>query len=431
MRILVIGSGGREHAIAQKIFDSPKHPDVYCAPGNAGTAQVAENIPIKSTDIPALLEFAKRKKIDLTIAGPEQPLTDGIVDEFQTAGLRIFGPNKKAAQLEADKDFAKKLMVEAGIPTAQSRTFTRYDHAMDYIATRDTPQVVKVAGLAAGKGVFVCDDPADALLAAERILVKNEFGPPGNTILVEEKLVGQEISIHAITDGQSVHILESSRDHKRAFDNDVGPNTGGMGAYSPFTPTLHTGSVADFYTNMETHILLPILDTLRRHEIEYKGVLYLGLMITAGGPQVLEFNCRFGDPEAQVLFPRMKTDFIDVANACIDGRLDRIEIESDPRPAVCVVMASGGYPGHYEINKPITGIEDAESEDDVTVYHAGTTTNGDRLVTHGGRVLGVTAIGDELESAQKSAYTAASKINFEGAHYRKDIAHQTMRTENP
>ncbi len=426
MNILIIGGGGREHAIARNVYNSPNHPNVFCAPGNAGTATLGANVDTKANDIAGLVEFAKRKDIELTIVGPEQPLADGIVDAFTEAGLRIFGPTRKAARLEADKAYAKQLMTEARIPTATSRTFTRVDHAREYLATRDEAQVVKAAGLAAGKGVVVCDDPADALLAAERMLVDGEFGDAGRAIIVEEKLLGQEISIHAITDGSAVHILESSQDHKRALDNDQGPNTGGMGAYSPFTPNLRGKSVADFYTRVENEILLPTLDTLRRHDIEYKGVIYLGLMVTAGGPQVLEYNCRFGDPETQVLFARLKTDFVDIAEACIDGRLDEITIEYDPRPAVCVVMASGGYPGAFEINKPISGIAEAEADDNVVVYHAGTTMHGDRLVTSGGRVLGVTALGTDIATATRGAYDAVGRINFDGAHFRTDIARSAL-----
>lgn len=429
MNVLIIGNGGREHAIAKNVHESPRQPNVFCAPGNAGTQAIGQNVDIKPNDIPALVKFAKDKNIDLTIVGPEQPLAGGIADSFTEAGLRIFGPDKRAAQLEADKAYAKRLMIEARIPTAQSRTFTRFDHAKEYIATRDEAQVVKAAGLAAGKGVVVCEDPADAILAAERMMLEKQFGDAGKTIVVEEKLIGQEISIHAVTDGSSVHILESSQDHKRALDNDQGPNTGGMGAYSPFTPNLRNQSVADFYTEVESHILLPILDTLRRHDIEYKGVLYLGLMVTAAGPQVLEFNCRFGDPEAQVLFARLKTDFLDIAEACIEGRLDEIEIQCDPRPAVCVIMASGGYPGRYEINKPIKGIKEAGSDNDVTVYQAGTQMLGDQLVTSGGRVLGVTALGENLAAAHAKAYSAVEKIAFENAHYRTDIAHHMLRVK--
>ncbi|MEE9293634.1 MAG: phosphoribosylamine--glycine ligase [Phycisphaerae bacterium] len=417
MKVLIVGSGGREHALADKVRWSRHQPDVLCAPGNAGTRALARNMPVAADDVDGLTALARDEKVDLTIVGPEAPLCRGIVDRFQAAGLRIFGPTADAARIEGDKAYAKKLLRESRIPTAAGRSFTRYRDARAYIATRDTPQVVKAAGLAAGKGVVVCDDPADALIEAERMLVDGVFGDAGRCIVVEEKLIGRELSVHALVDGRNIYVLDSSQDHKRLVQGDTGPNTGGMGAYSP--APMATPAVMSV---VESDIIVPIIDTLRRHHIIYKGVLYCGLMLTPAGPKVLEFNCRFGDPEAQVLLPRLKADLLDLANACIDGTLDQCEIEWDARPAVCVVAASEGYPGHYEKGKAIRGLTEAAALPDVSIYHAGTTAAADGIITDGGRVLGVTALGDALPDAHHRAYEAIGKIAFDGIYYREDIA---------
>ena len=421
MNVLIVGGGGREHAIAENVRRSRHRPHVVCAPGNAGTAAFAENVSIASERVDELLALAKEKSIDLTIVGPEAPLCAGIVDRFQSAGLRIFGPTAEAARIEGDKAHAKRLLAEACIPTARGRSFRRFSDARTYIATRDTPQVVKAAGLASGKGVVVCEDPSDALLEAERMMVDRKFGEAGLTIVVEEKLIGQELSVHAIVDGRNIHILATSQDHKAVGDGDTGPNTGGMGAYSP-APV----ATPDVVRAVESQIIVPIIDTLRRRGVRYQGVLYCGLMVTAGGPKVLEFNCRFGDPETQVIFARLKSDFVDVANACIDGKLDEVSLDWDPRPAVCVVMASQGYPGDYETGKPISGLEAAGAMREVTVYHAGTAIVDGQVVTQGGRVLGCTALGDRIRSARDRAYEAAASIHFEGAHMRSDIAYRAL-----
>ncbi len=421
MKVLIVGGGGREHAIADAIRRSSRKPEIFCAPGNAGTACIARNLPILADNIEGLLSFAKDNGIDLTVVGPEIPLCAGIVDRFQDAGLRIFGPCAAAARLEGDKAWAKDLLVEARIPTARSKTFTRIHQAKDYIIARNSAQVIKASGLAAGKGVVVCENAVDAIAAAKRMLLDKEFGDAGKCIVVEDKLIGEELSIHALIDGDTVYILESSQDHKRAHDGDTGPNTGGMGAYSP--APIATEAV---YKMVESDVLVPILDILRRHEIPFKGVLYVGLMITAGGPKVLEFNCRFGDPETQVILPRLKTDILDVFDAVIDGKLCDITLDWDPRPAVCVVLASAGYPGKYEKGIPITGLDAAAACDDAVVYHAGTRSRGDTVLTEGGRVLGVTGLGTTIQEACEAAYRCAGQIDFEGKSNRSDIAHRAL-----
>lgn len=422
MKVLIVGSGGREHAMAECVRRSRHNAEIFCGSGNAGTARFATNVDIQPDQIDELAQFAVAEKIDLTIVGPEAPLCAGIVDRFANRGLRIFGPSAKAARIEGDKAFTKQLLHSAAIPMAVGRWFDRFHHAKDYIATRDTPQVVKAAGLAAGKGVVVCDDPADALLAAERMMVDGQFGDAGRCIVVEEKLNGPELSVQAIVDGQNILVLESSQDHKRIGDGDTGPNTGGMGAYSP-API----ATDDVMQRVERQVLLPFVDILRRQDIHYRGVLYCGLMLTAAGPKVLEFNCRFGDPEAQVVLTRLKTDFVDLVNACIDGTLDQIEVEWDPRPAVCVVLASRGYPGSYQKGKTIRGLDAAEALPDVAVYHAGTLRVDDSIVTDGGRVLGVTGMGDDIRGARDRAYEAIERIQFEGVTFRRDIAQRAMK----
>ncbi len=419
MNVLVIGQGGREHALAWKLRQSPTVDEVFCAPGNAGTAIDAKNVPIASDDIAELVRFAQRNDVGLTVVGPEAPLVAGISDAFRDAGLRVFGPSGLAAELEGSKVFSKKLMRQAGVPTAEFRAFTNFEHALQYVETRsEQPMVVKADGLAAGKGVTVCESREEANEAIRRIMQIKEFGKAGSRIVIEEKLVGQEASILAIVDGKSILPLESSQDHKPAYDDDKGPNTGGMGAYSP-TPLVSPESMDTIIEK----ILIPTIHTLRMNDRPFLGVLYAGLMMTAQGPRVLEYNVRFGDPEAQPVLMRLKTDLAEVLVAASEGRLaDLPDLEWDPRPAVCVVMASEGYPGDYEKGRPIRGIEDANALDDVKVFHAGTRTEGGEVVTDGGRVLGVTALGDDVVDAKKRAYEAVKKIRWEGAWCRKDIS---------
>jgi len=416
MKVMVIGSGGREHALAERLVRSDHVKQVYCAPGNGGTAALAENVPIAPDAQADLLRFAREQQIDLTVVGPEAPLCDGIVDRFGAEGLPIFGPTRAAARIEGDKAFAKRLMHQALVPTAEARTFDRFDAARSYVATRDSAQVVKAAGLAAGKGVIVCDDPADALLALERIMVDHEFGDAGNTVVVEEKLTGPEVSVLAVVDGHTIYVLESSQDHKPVGEGDTGPNTGGMGAYSP--ASVAAEGIMD---EVDREVLVPIVNALEREGAPYQGLLYAGLMLTAAGPKVLEFNCRFGDPETQAVLPRLRSDLFELLHATVQGKLDELELRWDPRPAVCAVMASQGYPGVYEKGKTIHGIDAAEAMEGVTVYHAGTKRFENRLVTSGGRVLGVTALGDDLAAAQRRVYEAVDCISFEGAFCRRDI----------
>src|SRR3972149_2293257 len=367
MNVLLIGSGGREHAIAWKLAQSKSLDKLYIAPGNAGTVKCGENVPIAGTETDKLLDFAKQNDVELVVVGPEDPLAAGVVDEFEAAGIKALGPSREAAQLEADKAFAKQLMRSAAVSTAEGRIFDRFKDAKAYIASRDEAVVIKAAGLAKGKGVFVCDDPADGILAAEKIMCDKIFGPAGDKIIVEDKLLGEEASILAFVDSRNIYVMESSQDHKPIGDGDTGPNTGGMGAYSP-APV-----VTDQIMNQITReILVPVVDGMNRNDTPYKGVLYAGLMITAGGPRVLEFNARFGDPETQPILMRLKCDLLEVCLAVCDGTLEDVTLEWDRRPAVCVVMASGGYPGDYENGKKITGLDKAEQMENVVVFHAGT-----------------------------------------------------------
>jgi len=422
MNVLLVGSGGREHAIAWKLSQSKKLRKLYIAPGNPGTAQYGENVAISDTDIPALVAFAKSKKIDLAVIGPEDPLSAGIVDEMEKAGIMAFGPSAAAAQIEADKAFSKQIMRSNSIPTAEGRTFDKFEDAKAFIATRDEPVVVKAARLAKGKGVFVCDDPAQAILAAEKIMVDKIFGDAGKTVVVEDKLLGQEASILAFVDGKSIYVMESAQDHKPIGDGDTGDNTGGMGAYSP------APIVSDAMMNqIIREVLVPTVDGMNRNDTPYKGVLYAGMMLTQGGPRVLEFNARFGDPETQPILMRMKSDLLEVLVAVCQGKLDEVTIRWDPRPAVCVVMASGGYPGNYQKGKVITGLDAAARLKDVMVFHAGTAEKDGQIVTAGGRVLGVTALGDTIAQAKAKAYEAVALISFEGAYCRKDIADKAIR----
>lgn len=414
MNVLVIGSGGREHALCHALRRSSDLDQLFILPGNAGTAQLGTNIAGQAEDVALALDVARREHIGLTIVGPEDPLAAGAVDAFEQAGLRVFGPRAAAARLESDKSFAKELMRQYAIPTADSRTFTDFESARHFIATRDEPVVVKASGLAKGKGAIVCDDPADAILAAERMLEKREFGEAGAKIVVEERLLGREASLLAIVDGHTSYLLEPAQDHKRLRDNDQGPNTGGMGSYCP-TPAI----TDDIIRQVQAEILVPTLDGLVRQDIHYRGVLYIGLMLTAAGPRVLEFNCRFGDPETQAILLRLRSDLLALLNAAVDGKLEDADVTWDPRHALTVVMASQGYPGTYPKGLPISGLP--ENADDLAVFHAGTALERGQVVTAGGRVLGVTGLGDTLEDARRRTYAAVELIHFEGAQYRTDL----------
>ncbi len=422
MNVLLIGSGGREHAIAWKLTQSKSLGKLYIAPGNPGTAQCGENVAIGGDDKGKLLQFAQQNDVGLVVVGPEDPLAAGVVDMFEAAGIKAFGPSGKAAQLEADKAFAKQLMRSSCVSTAEGRTFDRYEEAKAYIASRDEPVVIKAAGLAKGKGVFVCDDPSDGILAAEKVMCDKIFGSAGDTIVVEDKLLGEEASILAFVDGRNIYVMESSQDHKPIGDGDTGPNTGGMGAYSP-APVV-TEALMDQITR---EVLVPTVDGMNRNGTPYKGVLYAGIMVTAGGPRVLEFNVRFGDPETQPILMRLKSDLLEVMLAVCDGKLDEITLEWDKRPAVCVVMASGGYPDDYQKGKKITGLEAAGQIEDVIVFHAGTKEENGDIVTAGGRVLGVTALGETIADAKARAYQAVDAIEFDGAYCRRDIADKAIK----
>ncbi|MBL8880555.1 MAG: phosphoribosylamine--glycine ligase [Phycisphaerales bacterium] len=416
MNVLVIGGGGREHAICHQLRRSPLLKKLFVLPGNAGTTSIATNIAGSATDIALALEVARRESIDLTIVGPEDPLAAGVVDAFQKAGRRIFGPSAAAARLESDKAFAKQLMRQYVVPTAEARVFDRYDLAHQYIATRDEALVVKAAGLAKGKGVIVCDDPSQALLAAEDMLVKRVFGDAGSRIVVEEKLDGREVSVLALVEGHTIALLEPARDYKRLRDDDAGPNTGGMGSYS-------RSDLIDEATMrlIESQIFVPLLDGLVREEIPYCGVLYAGLMLTPAGPKVLEFNCRFGDPETQALLMRLNSDLLVVVDAALNARLDEVTLAWDTRPSVCVVMAAPGYPDRPELGERIDGLSRVSESRDLAVFHAGTQLDAGRVITSGGRVLSVSAVGDSLTEAADRAYAVVENISFRGATYRRDI----------
>ncbi len=419
MQVLVIGGGGREHALVWKIKQSLKVEKIFCAPGNSGTAELAENIPIAADDINGLLEFALQKKIGLTVVGPEQPLVKGIVDRFEEAGLRIFGPNARAAELEGSKSFSKDIMKKYGLPTAEYKTFNSADSASKYIESKNCPLVVKADGLAAGKGVLLCQTVDEALAAVDSIMGKRSFGEAGDQIVVEEFLEGEEVSVLAFSDGQTVLLMDSAQDHKAAYDGDKGPNTGGMGAYSPapiFTETMRQ--------KVRDKIMLPMIRAMQQEGRPYKGVLYAGLMLTKTGPQILEFNARFGDPETQPLLVRMDSDIIPIFEACIDGTLDECPLQWKNESSVCVVMAAKGYPDSYEKGKPISGLKDANSLPGVVVFHAGTKEQDGKVLTQGGRVLGVTAVGEDTATAISRAYEAVEKIEWDGIHYRKDIGHR-------
>jgi len=421
MKVLVIGSGGREHALVWKLSQSARVAKIYCAPGNGGIGGIAECIPIASDDVATLRDFAQRIAIDLTVVGPEAPLVAGIVDEFEQVGLRVFGPSGHAAELEGSKIFCKQLLQKYDIPTAPFEVFGETEAAKSYLRRQTVPIVVKADGLAAGKGVFVAGTIEEALEAVDRIMVQKEFGEAGHQIIIEECLTGQEASLMAFVDGREIAPMVPSQDHKRALDNDAGPNTGGMGAYSP-VPVV-TSEVFDMAVEQILRRTVSAMETEGR---TYKGVLYAGLMLTPTGPQVLEYNCRFGDPETQVVLPRLESDIVDVLEACVDGDLASITPDWSDKTALCVVMASGGYPAAYEKGKVIRGLEAAEQLEDVAVFHAGTARRDGHFVTAGGRVLGVTALGDGYGDAIDRAYQAVSLIHFEGAHYRNDIGRKSL-----
>src|SRR6266403_3219182 len=417
MKILVIGGGGREHALVWKLKQSSSVDRIFCAPGNAGTGEIAENIAVSATDLAQLLRFAKQNDVDLTVVGPDDPLAMGIADLFTADKLRIFGPTKSAARLESSKIFAKELMRAQKVPTAQARMFSESKEALGYCDELKFPVAIKADGLALGKGVIIAPDVATAKSTIEAMMNEARFGDAGRRIVIEEFLRGTECSIHALVDGNDYRLLESARDHKRAFDGDEGPNTGGMGAFSPAN-----NWDARLQSEFESEIMRPVLRGLAKERIAYRGLLYPGLMITSDGPRVLEFNCRFGDPETQVLLPRMKSDLLPLLAATIDGKIERCAIEWDTRSAVTVVLASGGYPGKYESGKSISGLDQATRLEDVQIFHAGTKRDGGEVKTAGGRVLAVTALGSTLEAARARAYEAVSRIHFENCHYRRDIA---------
>ena len=417
MKILIIGSGGREHALAWKLRQSPHADRIFCAPGNAGTAEISENVAIPASDLEALVRFAKENRVDLTVVGPDDPLAAGIVDLFAAEKLRAFGPTKSAARIEASKIFAKELMRAQKIPTADARTFSNSAEALFYCEQAKFPVVIKADGLALGKGVIVAADAATATSAIDEMMNRGRFGEAGRRVVIEEFLRGTECSLHALVDGKNYLLLESARDHKRALDGDQGPNTGGMGAFSP-ADNWNSKLQAAF----ETEIMRPLMRGLVQKGINFRGLLYPGLMITSEGPQVLEFNCRFGDPETQAILPRMKSDLLPLLEATIDGKIDQCAIEWDERLAVTVVLASAGYPGKYETGKSISGLGDAAKLEDVQLFHAGTKRGGGEVKTAGGRVLAVTALGTTIEAARARAYEVVSRIHFENCHYRRDIA---------
>lgn len=427
MNVLVIGRGGREHALVWKLAQSPRAKTIFCAPGNAGTARDAQNVPIEERDFDGLIRFAKKNDIGLTIVGPEDPLSKGIVDAFQKEGLRVFGPSKDAAQIEASKVFSKTLMRHADVPTSEFRIFDHSAAAKTYIETREYPVVVKADGLAAGKGVIVCNSTEEALSAVDKIMVREEFGREvGRKVVVEKRLAGEELSVFALVGGRTIIPLASTQDHKAAFDGDTGPNTGGMGAYCP--APLGTQKLLN---EIDETVLVPIVHAMKRSRRPFRGVLYAGIMVTNQGPRVLEFNCRFGDPEVQPLLMRLKTDLLDLLEAVVDDRLAEFEespIEWDSRPSVGVVMASQGYPGPYVKEKIVTGLDDVSTMEDVKVFHAGTKLDGGMVYTDGGRVLCVTALGDTLQLAKDRAYEAVNKIHFHGAHFRTDIGDKALST---
>lgn len=416
MKILVIGSGGREHALLWKLAQSPRVTSLHCAPGNAGTAEIATNHSVAATDLTGLVALAKSETIDLTVVGPDDPLAAGIVDLFEKEGLRVFGPRSSAARLEASKSFAKEFMVRHGIPTAGSATYSDPEAALAHCQSASYPLVVKADGLALGKGVVIAQSQEEAAAAIREIMVEKVFGDAGNIVVIEEFLTGPECSIHALVDGSGYSLFPDAKDHKRALEGDKGLNTGGMGTISP-------SRVVDAAMQQRIckEILDPFVQGLNADALPFSGMLFPGLMMTPKGPKVLEFNCRFGDPETQSLMRRLRSDLLDLIEATIEGTVASVIPEWDTRPAVCIVLASGGYPGPIEKGKEITGIEEASKDPDVVVFHAGTVSKEGKVVTNGGRVLGVTALGATLEEARAKAYAAADRISFEGKQLRRDI----------
>jgi phosphoribosylamine--glycine ligase len=413
MKILVVGGGGREHAIIWKLWQNKSITGIHCAPGNGGISDIAKCVPIKATDIDGIVEYAKQESFDLVFVAPDDPLYMGMVDRFEAEGIRVFGPTAKAAEIEGSKVYAKRLMKKYGIPTAEYEVFDDFRKACEYTERCNLPTVVKADGLALGKGVIICDTAAEAKTALEDMMVNKKFGDAGDKAIIEEYLQGPEVSVLAFCDGRTILPMASAQDHKRAFDGDRGPNTGGMGAFSP-SPKY----TVEIQKEVEEKIINKTLYALNEEERVFKGVIYFGIMLTESGPKVLEYNARFGDPETQVILPRMKNDFLDVIDAVIDGRLSEIKLEWDERYAVCVVMASGGYPGRY--NKGMT-IEGLETVKDSIVFHAGTAKKDGEYVTNGGRMLGVTALGGSIKEARKTAYSDIKKIRFKDAQFRSDI----------
>lgn len=417
MKILIVGSGGREHAIAYACSKSPKVDKIYCAPGNAGISELAECVPISAMEFDKLADFAAEKEIDLTVIGMDDPLVGGIVDLFEAKGLRVFGPRKNAAILEGSKAFSKDLMKKYNIPTAAYETFTSADDAKKYLETSEYPIVLKADGLALGKGVLICNSKEEALAGVDELMLDKKFGDAGNTIVIEEFMTGREVSVLSFVDGNTIKIMSSAQDHKRAKDGDEGLNTGGMGNFSP--SPFYTEEVDDF---CKKYIYQATVDAMKAEGREFKGVIFFGLMLTPKGPKVLEYNARFGDPEAQVVLPRLKNDIIDVFNACIDGTLDKIDLQFEDKACVCVILASDGYPLAYEKGKIITGLDNFKGKDGYYCFHAGTKfdDNGN-IVTNGGRVLGITAKGDTLKEARANAYAATEWVDFENKYMRHDI----------
>ena len=416
MRILIVGSGGREHAIAWKCAQSKRVDKIFCAPGNAGIGQIAECVPITAMEFDKLAAFAKEQKIDLTIIGMDDPLVGGIVDAFEAAGLRVFGPRKNAAILEGSKAFSKDLMKKYNIPTAGYETFNSPEAALEYLKTAEYPTVLKADGLALGKGVLICNTREEAEEGVKTLMLDKQFGSAGDRIVIEEFMTGREVSVLSFVDGHTIKIMTSAQDHKRAKDGDKGLNTGGMGTFSP--SPFYTPEVDEF---CKKYIYQATVDAMKAEGREFKGIIFFGLMLTPKGPRVLEYNARFGDPETQVVLPRMKNDIIDVFEACIDGTLDKIDLEFEDNAAVCVVLASDGYPEKYEKGKLITGLEAFDNNPGYYCFHAGTKRTDEGFVTNGGRVLGITATGSDLKTARANAYKATEWVSFENKYMRHDI----------
>ena len=419
MKVLVIGGGGREHAICWKLSKSPKVDELYCAPGNAGIAEVAKCVDIGAMDFEKIADFAKKEAFDLVVVGPDDPLAGGIVDVLEEKGLRVFGPRKNAAILEGSKAFSKDLMKKYGIPTAAYETFDTPEAALKYLETAPVPIILKADGLALGKGVLICNTREEAKEGVKTLMLDKQFGHAGDRIVVEQFMTGREVSVLSFVDGKTIKIMTSAQDHKRAKDGDQGLNTGGMGTFSP--SPFYTKEVDEF---CRKYIYQATVDAMKSEDREFKGIIFFGLMLTADGPKVLEYNARFGDPETQVVLPRMKNDIVDVFEACVDGTLDQIDLQFEDNAAVCVVLASAGYPEHYEKGKKITGLENFKDKDGYYVFHAGSKFDAEgNVLTNGGRVLGVTATGKDLKEARANAYKATEWVNFEDKYMRHDIGH--------